>query len=84
MTILRCKDWFSFQYSNDYVYLLFLIMWCLNSLQIKPHRIDRMYYMSGNQVKMSSKYDIDMAELERLKSLSQARQGSQHYGRGLR
>ncbi|XP_077982425.1 uncharacterized protein LOC144437373 isoform X2 [Glandiceps talaboti] len=41
--------------------------------EITPHRIDRMYYMSGATVPLKSKYLIDNEELERLKDMSRAR-----------
>ncbi|CAH1779893.1 unnamed protein product [Owenia fusiformis] len=45
--------------------------------EIKPHRVDRMYYMSGNQLPIKSRYDIDEQELLRLRSMTS--RGSRSY-----
>ena len=43
-------------------------MWCL-SLQIVDHRVDRMYFMSGNSIKLKPRYDVDDDELMRMKEM---------------
>ncbi|XP_006825182.1 uncharacterized protein LOC100371803 [Saccoglossus kowalevskii] len=49
--------------------------------EIIPHRVDRMYYMSGATVPIKNKYHVDNEELERLKDLARS---SNTTGRGVR
>ena len=39
------------------------------SLQIVDHRVDRMYFMSGNSIKLKPRYDVDDDELTRMKEM---------------
>lgn len=46
------------------------------SSEILSHRVDRMYFMTGNKLKLQQKYHIEDDELQHLKELSQARASS--------
>ncbi|XP_013416416.1 uncharacterized protein LOC106177991 [Lingula anatina] len=50
--------------------------------QVHSHRVDRMYYMQGRALHTKHKYDVDEAELQRLRELARVR--SMHYNRALR
>lgn len=43
------------------------------SSEIVSHRVDRMYFMTGNKLKLQAKYNIEEDELQNLRELSQAR-----------
>ena len=42
------------------------------------------YYMSGRQVWLQDKYDVEEDALQGLRDLAHARKGAAHKGRGLR
>ncbi len=56
----------------------------MTSLQVFPHRIDRMYYMSGTTLGMRPRFHVEEEELQRLKRLAAERRSAKHYGRGIR
>lgn len=43
------------------------------SSEIVSHRVDRMYFMTGNKLQLQSKYHVEEDELKNLRELSQAR-----------
>ena len=45
-------------------------------LQIVSHRVDRMYFMTGNKLKLQSKYHVEDEDLQQLRDMQQARVGS--------
>lgn len=65
------------------LYLMYMYS-LLSPPQVQPHRLDRMYYMTGLKLVPQQKYHVDDEELRRLRDMSRARRSSPHYGRGLR
>lgn len=50
-------------------------------LQIVTHRVDRMYFMTGNSINLKPKYHVDEEELHRLREISKSRQSSRRQNR---
>ncbi|XP_065828116.1 uncharacterized protein [Oscarella lobularis] len=48
-----------------------------------PHRVDRLYMLSGKSFKPINRYEIDREEIERLKSMTLSRNARLYYGQGL-
>ncbi|XP_060568176.1 uncharacterized protein LOC132726818 isoform X1 [Ruditapes philippinarum] len=46
------------------------------SSEIVSHRVDRMYFMSGNKLKLQSKYHVEDGELQHLREMQVARASS--------
>jgi len=55
----------------------------LKKTQVFPHRVDRMYYMSGTTLGMRPRFHVEEEELQRLKRLAAERRSAKHYGRGI-
>lgn len=55
----------------------------LKRTQVFPHRVDRMYYMSGTTFGMGPRFHVEEEELLRLKRLAAERRSGKHYGRGI-
>eukprot|EP00118_Oscarella_pearsei_P009173 m.51299 g.51299 ORF g.51299 m.51299 type:complete len:583 (+) comp34131_c0_seq1:122-1870(+) len=53
------------------------------SVECLPHRIDRLYIMSGKAIKPKNRYEIDQQEIERLKTMHLNRNTQLYYGKGL-
>ncbi|XP_022341144.2 uncharacterized protein LOC111135404 isoform X5 [Crassostrea virginica] len=49
--------------------------------EIVSHRVDRMYFMTGNSINLRPKYQVDDDELSRLRELSKSRQSSRRQNR---
>ena len=63
---------------------MYKLLMTSRSYQIRPHRVDRMYYMSGSILPLRNKYNVDDSELNQLKEMAKARRQAKQYGRGLR
>lgn len=51
------------------------------SSEIVSHRVDRMYFMTGNSINLKPKYHVDEEELHRLREISKSRQSSRRQNR---
>ncbi|XP_048744618.2 uncharacterized protein LOC125657780 isoform X2 [Ostrea edulis] len=49
--------------------------------EIVTHRVDRMYFMTGNSINIKPKYQVDEDELNHLRELSKSRQSSRRQSR---
>ncbi|XP_061189769.1 uncharacterized protein LOC133197659 isoform X2 [Saccostrea echinata] len=49
--------------------------------EIVSHRVDRMYFMTGNSINIKPKYHVDDEELKQLRELSKSRQSSRRQNR---
>lgn len=49
--------------------------------EIVNHRVDRMYFMTGNSINLKPKYHVDEEELHRLREISKSRQSSRRQNR---
>ncbi|XP_052715625.1 uncharacterized protein LOC128188551 isoform X6 [Crassostrea angulata] len=49
--------------------------------EIVTHRVDRMYFMTGNSINLKPKYHVDEEELHRLREISKSRQSSRRQNR---
>ncbi|XP_062619311.1 uncharacterized protein LOC134280867 isoform X2 [Saccostrea cucullata] len=49
--------------------------------EIVSHRVDRMYFMTGNSINIKPKYHVDEEELKQLRELSKSRQSSRRQHR---
>ncbi|XP_060063134.1 uncharacterized protein LOC132543636 [Ylistrum balloti] len=48
------------------------------SSEIVSHRVDRMYFMNGSNIRLQPKYHVDEEELMHLREVSKSRQSTQH------
>ena len=52
--------------------------------QVRSHRVDRKYFMSGSKAAITAKFDVDKLDLDRLRDMAVVRKDTPYYGRGLR